>query len=144
MPLEQKPLFRPDVLRKQLAYFNLPAAAKALRPELAKWKGLIESKQIKAVDKGNKDLSIDGYNGGLFEPDEILDRLTVPDEVCGYFRDLAGYDYRHAHEVAADAAAPGTTMVFGTGGFNVVVGNPPYVRQELLSPTKRYLETAYT
>jgi hypothetical protein len=33
MPLEVKPLFRPDVLRKHLQYFNLPASVKDLRPE---------------------------------------------------------------------------------------------------------------
>ena len=33
--------------------------------------------------------------------------------------------------------------VFAKGGFDVVVANPPYVRQELLSPIKPYLESAY-
>jgi len=33
--------------------------------------------------------------------------------------------------------------VFRDGGFDVVVANPPYVRQELLQPIKPYLETAY-
>lgn len=33
--------------------------------------------------------------------------------------------------------------VFAVGGFDVVVGNPPYVRQELLSPYKAYLESNY-
>jgi type I restriction-modification system DNA methylase subunit len=33
--------------------------------------------------------------------------------------------------------------VFAQGGFDVVVGNPPYVRQELLSSIKPYLQTAY-
>jgi len=33
--------------------------------------------------------------------------------------------------------------VFAGGGFDVVVGNPPYVRQELLSPYKSYLESHY-
>ncbi|MCG8587214.1 MAG: Eco57I restriction-modification methylase domain-containing protein, partial [Pirellulales bacterium] len=33
--------------------------------------------------------------------------------------------------------------VFDAGGFDVVVGNPPYVRQELLSPIKPYLEENY-
>ena len=33
--------------------------------------------------------------------------------------------------------------VFQTGGFDVVVGNPPYIRQELLSSIKPYLQTAY-
>ena len=33
--------------------------------------------------------------------------------------------------------------VFKEGGFDVVVGNPPYVRQELLTPYKPYLQTSY-
>ncbi|MDJ0766791.1 MAG: Eco57I restriction-modification methylase domain-containing protein [Myxococcota bacterium] len=35
------------------------------------------------------------------------------------------------------------SQVFADGGFDVVIGNPPYVRQELLSPIKPYLETNY-
>ncbi|WP_397383697.1 Eco57I restriction-modification methylase domain-containing protein, partial [Prosthecobacter sp.] len=33
--------------------------------------------------------------------------------------------------------------VFAQGGFDVVVGNPPYVRQELLTPYKPWLEAHY-
>lgn len=33
--------------------------------------------------------------------------------------------------------------VFAAGGFDVVIGNPPYVRQELLSPIKLYLQAHY-
>ncbi len=33
--------------------------------------------------------------------------------------------------------------VFERGGFDAVVGNPPYVRQELLSPIKPYLQQHY-
>lgn len=35
------------------------------------------------------------------------------------------------------------TDVFATGGFDVVLGNPPYVRMELLKPIKPYLEERY-
>ncbi len=31
----------------------------------------------------------------------------------------------------------------GTGGFDVVIGNPPYIRQEWLSPIKPYLQSRY-
>ena len=34
--------------------------------------------------------------------------------------------------------------VFADGGFDVVVGNPPYVRQEWISPFKPYLQEHYT
>lgn len=33
--------------------------------------------------------------------------------------------------------------VFSDGGFDVVIGNPPYVRQELLAPFKAYLQKYY-
>jgi hypothetical protein len=33
--------------------------------------------------------------------------------------------------------------VFSQGGFDVVIGNPPYVRQELLSELKPYLQASY-
>ena len=33
--------------------------------------------------------------------------------------------------------------VFAQGGFDVIVGNPPYIRQELLSPFKPWLEAHY-
>ena len=34
--------------------------------------------------------------------------------------------------------------VFASGGFDLVIGNPPYVRQELLTPFKPYLQENYT
>lgn len=34
-------------------------------------------------------------------------------------------------------------QVFAEGGFDVVIGNPPYIRQELLSPFKPYLQSNY-
>ena len=38
------------------------------------------------------------------------------------------------------AAFPG---VFAQGGFDIVIGNPPYVRMELIKPVKPYLEKRY-
>jgi len=35
------------------------------------------------------------------------------------------------------------SQVFAKGGFDVAIGNPPYVRQELLSPIKPYLQQHY-
>ena len=37
----------------------------------------------------------------------------------------------------------GFPKVFADGGFDVAIGNPPYVRQELLSPIKPYLQAHY-
>ena len=61
-----------------------------------------------AINEGNATLDIPAYNGGLFATDAVLDGLQVPDEVCGYFRDLGEYDYRPAHEAAADTEAGST------------------------------------
>ena len=33
--------------------------------------------------------------------------------------------------------------IFAAGGFDIVIGNPPYVRMELIKPLKPYLETRY-
>lgn len=43
MPVDVKPLFRPDALRPSLAAFTVPAAALAARPKLADWVKLLNS-----------------------------------------------------------------------------------------------------
>ena len=58
---------------------------------------------FQAINEGNETLGIPAYNGGLFAPDAVLERIQVPDAVCDYFRDLGQYDYRPAHEAAIDA-----------------------------------------
>lgn len=45
-----------------------------------------------------------------------------------------------AHPFDWRAAFP---EVFAQGGFDVVIGNPPYVRMELIKPVKPYLEKTY-
>lgn len=46
------------------------------------------------LDAGNESKNIFAYNGGLFKPDEELDRLTISDEVLArYTRKLSEYDY---------------------------------------------------
>ena len=57
---------------------------------------------FRAVNTGSTLLRIPAYNGGLFAEDPILDSLAVPDEVCGYFRDLAGYHYGPPHDASYD------------------------------------------
>jgi hypothetical protein len=42
MPLEARPLFRPDTLRPHLTGFALPATVEPLRPKLKGWADLIE------------------------------------------------------------------------------------------------------
>jgi hypothetical protein len=43
LPVERKPLFRPDVLRQHLAAFAVPPRAQAFRPKLDAWADLISS-----------------------------------------------------------------------------------------------------
>jgi methylase of polypeptide subunit release factors len=54
---------------------------------------------FRAVDKGNTGLKIPAYNGGLFAHDDCLDTLTVPDDLCALFKELADYDFRPAREI---------------------------------------------
>ena len=62
---------------------------------------------FRAIDTGNTSLNIPAYNGGLFALDPVLDALSVTDEVCGYFRDLADYDYRPASTVSEETDTAG-------------------------------------
>ncbi len=69
MPIEAKPLFRPDVLRTHLAAFELPAHIDAFRPKLKHWADLLAS------DKANS-----------FKEQEIL-----PDFLADFFCELLCY-----------------------------------------------------
>jgi hypothetical protein len=68
------------------------------RPIYDTFRGLFRS-----VNIGNAQLGIPAYNGGLFADDALLDALTIPDDVCRFFQDLADYDYRPGHEVNGEA-----------------------------------------
>jgi len=46
-----------------------------------------------AIDQGNKDLDIPRYNGGLFEADDQIDAVDLPDEICAAFKKLGEYDF---------------------------------------------------
>jgi len=46
-----------------------------------------------SIDIGNPPMQIIGYNGGLFKRDEILDDLSIPDEVLENFQKLTDYDF---------------------------------------------------
>jgi hypothetical protein len=104
VPLEAKPLFRPDVLRSCLAGFALPATADAMRPKLAKWAVLLKGDK---ADKLNEQeilpdfltcffVELLGYAG----PAEGGERWTLSREkhvqVGGKFADAVLGDFRHA------------------------------------------------
>ena len=48
---------------------------------------------FRAVNEGNKELRIPPYNGGLFLPNENIDDLNLPDEVCEGFKAIGDYDF---------------------------------------------------
>lgn len=46
------------------------------------------------VDKGSEQLGIpNGYNGGLFKTDEVLDTIEISDSICRKFVELTNYDF---------------------------------------------------
>lgn len=60
----------------------------APQPVWNNFKGLFH-----AIDKGNNDLNIPAYNGGLFANDPAFDNLSVPDEICQSLAKLGEYDF---------------------------------------------------
>lgn len=46
-----------------------------------------------AIDRGNDQLKIPRYNGGLFQPNATIDALAVPDHICEGFKRLSEYDF---------------------------------------------------
>src|SRR5581483_7664730 len=69
LPVEAKPLFRPDVLRPYVSAFQPPAHGEAMRPQLRQWADLMASRRADA-----------------FKEQEIL-----PDFLTDFFCELLGY-----------------------------------------------------
>jgi hypothetical protein len=92
---EDRGLLPPETVKKAYKHAN-PYDP---QPVWHNFRGLFQS-----INTGNRSLDIPAYDGGLFAEDAFLNDLTVPDEVCRYFQDLASYDYRPGHEVAADGS----------------------------------------
>src|ERR1019366_5731276 len=53
------------------------------------------------------------------------------------------FDWQAAFPEVFTPAATSSVAARSEGGFDVVVGNPPYIRQELLTPYKPWLEAHY-
>jgi hypothetical protein len=69
LPVERKPLFRPDVLRQHLAAFAAPPRAEAFRPKLHAWADLISSGKA----------------------DKLNEKELLPDFLTDFFQTLLGY-----------------------------------------------------
>ena len=70
MPLEAKPLFRPDVLQPRLAGFHLPGDVGAVRESLGRWAGLLWSPQA----------------------DTLKEQELLPDFLTDIFCQILGYN----------------------------------------------------
>ena len=70
---------------------------------------------------------------------KVLDSLDANLRVGDSLIEDASFAYRKHGFVWRDAFP----KVFARGGFDVVLGNPPYVRMELLKPMKPWLEKRY-
>jgi hypothetical protein len=58
------------------------------QPVWENFKGLFH-----AVNKGNSELEIPGYNGGLFADNPELDNLSISNELCEGFKKIGEYDF---------------------------------------------------
>lgn len=93
------------------------------------------------------------YGVDLNEEAVEICRLSLWIKTASRGKALTSLDHsiRPGNSIVADTAAHPRALdwraafpdVFAAGGFDVVVGNPPYVRQELLGPIKPYLEEHY-
>ncbi len=93
------------------------------------------------------------YGVDLNEEAVQIGRLSLWIKTAQRGKALTSLDHsvRVGNSVVADAAVHPRALdwravfpeVFERGGFDVVVGNPPYVRQEWISPYKPYLQGAY-
>jgi hypothetical protein len=70
---------------------------------------------------------------------KVLDSLDANIRVGDSLIEDSSYAYR-SHGFEWKSAFP---QVFAEGGFDVVLGNPPYVRMELIKPMKPWLEKRY-
>lgn len=69
MPIERKPLFRPDVMHQHLVAFQLPERIQTFRPKLTHWADLIASGRA----------------------DKLNEKELLPDFLTDFFVELLGY-----------------------------------------------------
>jgi len=77
------------------AYQEIPPFHLVTNP---RWHNFIEL--FKSIDKGNPNLDIPPYNGGLFREDSDVDNLQLDDDWTYFFKSVGDYDF--AHEVNVD------------------------------------------
>lgn len=141
--------------------------AKALARLQAQHRAFAEAEALQAALVGAFGKTLDVAQGARIASPELVAALDAdaPEDQPGLFPGLAGGDRRRAlAQRILDAAAERTaahrffhwqigfpnvwsnlTSTAPRGGFDAVIGNPPYVRQELLGDeVKRALKADYT
>jgi len=117
VPVEAKPLFRPEVLRPLLATFQLPDASSTTRATLARWAKLLSSGQADAYNE--KELLPDflgdflrgvlGYERAVDAPGRYTVSWEKHVQVGGKFADAAIGDFRPGRQrfvVAVEGKGP--------------------------------------
>jgi hypothetical protein len=117
MPLDAKPLFRPDVLRPHLAGFNLPEPVESLQAPLRKWAEMLSSAQADKLNE--KELLPDfltdvfcgvlGYRRIVDSPERFTFSREKHVKVDGKFADAVLGDFDKKHErfvVAVEGKGP--------------------------------------
>lgn len=84
---EDRGLLPPRSLEK--AWRELPPFKIATNP---RWQNFLAL--FRTVDRGDSDLGITPFDGGLFAPDPALDDLDLPDEYTEFFKNIGTYDFR--------------------------------------------------
>jgi hypothetical protein len=109
VPVEAKPLFRPDVLRAHLSGFQLPDRVADLRPRLDHWAGLIASRRI------------DTFNEQQILPDFLTDFFVA---LLGYTRPADGgsrYTIGREEHVPVDGKVADAVLGDFNGARKIVV-----------------------
>lgn len=88
---ERRLLVPPNTLRNALSFRNPYAPS-------TPWQNLVAV--FRSVDRGNTELDIPAYDGGLFRELPELADLEIPDELCAALCALSEYDF--AEEVSVD------------------------------------------
>jgi hypothetical protein len=102
VPVEAKPLFRPDVLRSHLSGFQFPDRVAAARSKLERWAELIASRRI------------DDYNEQQILPDFLTDFFVT---LLGYTRPVDAHS-RHTFGREEHVAVDGKVADAVLGDFN--------------------------
>ena len=156
------------------AYANALAGIKVLDPACGSGAFLVTAFDYLKEENARATAEIQRLQGGAAElgtyvPSKVLDNLygidlnAEPVEITKLslwlktanreekLRNL-DVNIRRGNSVVADSAVHADAFnwqdafpsIMAAGGFDVVLGNPPYVRMEVLKPIKPYLEKHYT